>query len=362
MVSSISRSIPSPPPRPSPPSYHHYVSSLLHRRWIRTCVVLYLVCYAEAWLVTTKRHVLWSIFSAAPAKALLVWFCSMPVLIMRIQLVHLGAKSRPSAAHDVGHRLGSFNTYAAALAYMFSAWTFVVLYMFTSDHGDNGDDLGITTSVDGRSYERPRLNERFLYLLFLSLWTGIVHTVYHLSTDKDRVDLPPVSKQEGKGVAVQAGKQALFTAVSGMFAYLFVRKSAWRYTLRVARLFFRISTIPEPYSWPVGILFFIRTLWITLLIFMMWETAHAAFHLYFTMEPLKDGQVLSEGSADPNGTLVTGFKQRNKPFTQVQLQPGCVNTSYMLANLGHDAGNCILGVGLHYLQPTFTQEELLHGY
>ena len=55
MVSSISRSIPALPPRPTAPDYHHYVTSLLHRRWMRVCALVLGVCFVESWLVTTKR-------------------------------------------------------------------------------------------------------------------------------------------------------------------------------------------------------------------------------------------------------------------------------------------------------------------
>lgn len=53
----------------------------------------------------------------------------------------VGASVRSSAAQDIKHLLGSFNTYATALSYVFSAWVFMLLYMMTSN--DN-DQLGIT--------------------------------------------------------------------------------------------------------------------------------------------------------------------------------------------------------------------------
>lgn len=192
-----------------------------------------------------------------------------------------------------------------------------------------------------RSYERPRLNERFLYLIFLSLWTGLVHTLVHLWTDRDRVDLPGVTVEpkkdnqdpaqeetkrnalaeiiirEGYLVATRALKQTIMSNITGMFAYLIVRGYMWRYTIRIARMFYRISNTPEPFNWPVGLFFFIRTFWVSLLIFILWEVTQSAFKIYFSMEPLKDMKVLSDLSVDPNGTLITGFKHTRKPFTQV---------------------------------------------
>lgn len=188
------------------------------------------------------------------------------------------------------------------------------------------------------SHERSRLNERYLYLIFLSIWTGIIHTIAHLASDRDRVDLPGVTVEPRKELALQSAKkrdqlrelcieqgnlvlrrafrQSVITTLTGMFAYLPFRYMMWRYTLRVTRIFYRISNTPEPYNWPVGFMFYIRTFWITFLIFSLWEIAQSAFHIYFSMVPLKDGKILSDLSADPNGTLVTGFRHTRKPFTQ----------------------------------------------
>lgn len=110
--------------------------------------------------------------------------------------------------------------------------------------------------------ERPRLNERFLYLTFLAVWTALIHTVNHLWQDKDRIDLPSVTlqprrdgeviTQEAKQVMmgeqlfkeanlafVRAFKLALLSVVTAMPAYWPVRKSMWRYTLNIARMFYR---------------------------------------------------------------------------------------------------------------------------
>lgn len=185
------------------------------------------------------------------------------------------------------------------------------------------------------------MNERYLYLIFLSIWTGIIHTIVHLSTDRDRVDLPGVTvepRKDKEELALQSAKkkdqlrelcieqgslvlrracrQSVITTLTGMFAYLPFRYVMWRYTLRVTRIFYRVSNTPEPYNWPVGFMFYIRTFWITFLIFSLWEITQSAFRIYFSMEPLKDGKILSDLSADPNGTLVTGFKHTRKPYTQ----------------------------------------------
>ncbi|KAF8458879.1 nucleoporin protein Ndc1-Nup [Terfezia claveryi] len=336
MVSSISRSIPAPPPRPTAPDYHHYVTSLLHRRWVRVCTLVFWVCFVETWLVTNKRgRIVWSLLSAVPAKTALLWVAMLPVLVMRVQLVHLGTSVRSSAARDFQRLVGSFKTYATGLSYMFSAFVFVVIYMYTSEDRDH---LWIVVEPN---HERSRLNERYLYLIFLSIWIGVIHTIVHLASDRDRVELPAVTielRKDKEELALQAAKkrdelrelcikqgnlvlrkafrQSVITTLTGMFAYLPFRYMMWRYTFRVTRIFYRISNTPEPYNWPVGFMFYTRTFWITFLIFSLWEITQSAFQIYFSMEPLKDGRILSDLSADPNGTLVTGFMHTSKPFTQ----------------------------------------------
>lgn len=183
-----------------------------------------------------------------------------------------------------------------------------------------------------------------MYLIFLAGWTGFIHTVAHLSSDRDRVDLPSVTielkkygeelaleesrkanvfkeklTKEGRLVLARALNQSIIASITGMFAYLPFRGPMWRYALRITRIFYRLSTSSEPYSWPVGFLFFFRTLWVSFLVFLLWEFTQSTFIIYFSMEPLKDGQVLSSLSADANGTLLTGFKHTRKPFTQVGL-------------------------------------------
>lgn len=49
----------------------------------------------------------------------------------------MGASVRPSAARDFQHLAGSFKTYATVLSYMFSAFVFVVIYMYTSEDKDH---------------------------------------------------------------------------------------------------------------------------------------------------------------------------------------------------------------------------------
>jgi len=77
----------------------------------------------------------------------------------------------------------------------------------------------------------------------------------------------------------------------------------------------RSSTLP---SFPVGAGMFIRSLWLSFLIGVMWQISNIAFDVYFTQKPLSaDGKTISEKSPDPNGTLISGLKASSAPLTQV---------------------------------------------
>lgn len=58
MVSSISRSIPTPAPRAAPPHYQSFLTPILHRRFAQSCLVCFCVCYVEAFLISSKSSCL----------------------------------------------------------------------------------------------------------------------------------------------------------------------------------------------------------------------------------------------------------------------------------------------------------------
>lgn len=115
-------------------------------------------------------------------------------------------------------------------------------------------------------------------------------------------------KKQAPNIFSRAFFLAFVTFFTGPISYIFVRSGIWHYTLMVARTVFwlnRSSVLP---AWPVGGGMFLRSAWIAFLLGCTWESAHAAFNIYFAQEPIKDGKTISEKSPDPNGTLVSGLK------------------------------------------------------
>ncbi|PWW72430.1 hypothetical protein C7212DRAFT_227285 [Tuber magnatum] len=324
MVSSISRSIPSSaPPRPPPPHYQTFLTPILHRRFARACLVGFATCYAESFVISNKSSLFWAIFPLGWTgfKAIILFFLSVfPILILRISQLHVGARSYATVFHAMKTYMGSFSTYSTLLTYSFASLVFAFLYLWS---GSKDDRLGLI--IEGKSYERPRLNERFLYMIFFAYYTGFVQAVLHLYEDRGRLQLPhlylsPKAAFKKKLVEVPSGAlhMALISACTAPFAYMPFRGVIWHYTLVTAKAFYwlnRSSTLP---SFPVGAGMFIRSLWLSFLIGVMWQISNIAFDVYFTQKPLSaDGKTISEKSPDPNGTLVTGLKASQAPLTQV---------------------------------------------
>lgn len=121
-------------------------------------------------------------------------------------------------------------------------------------------DLGLI--IEGKSYERPRLNERYIYLSFIALYLAVVQTGLYIWLDRSKLPLPtssfrstskidPVSPSKLTRVVsesrvvdfvekgLQFGRHAAitsaFVSITGPFAYLFVRGKIWRFVHAIAR-------------------------------------------------------------------------------------------------------------------------------
>jgi len=97
-----------------------------------------------------------------------------------------------------------------------------------------------------RSYERPRLNERFLYLVFFSVLIGVFRGVAHVYYDRARLvfpDAPYASYQEAglaqlPTLAWNLGYYVSFFSIFGPLVYFPFRYVLWSHTLSFARHFY----------------------------------------------------------------------------------------------------------------------------
>ena len=98
-----------------------------------------------------------------------------------------------------------------------------------------------------------------------------------------------------------------------MLYRLFLRQTAWSWSLYFAKLFWNFSrSSSEPQSFlPPGFLFLIaRSAFSGSLLVLCWQTTNLFFSIFIGKEPLKRGQPLTADTKDPNGSLLMGLKAK----------------------------------------------------
>ncbi|KAI5841293.1 nucleoporin protein Ndc1-Nup-domain-containing protein [Tricharina praecox] len=325
MVQSISRSLPTPAARPPPPHYQTILTPLLHRRFAHACLISLGFCYLEAIIISDKSNFFWVLFpiSMTGLKCFVLFFLSaMPLLILRIAQLHVVKRAHSSPFHAFQRAIGSFATYSAIFTYVLSSVVFMTLYLLSCGPEDQ---LGVV--VEGRSYERPRLNERFLYLVFFSVFIGVFRGCAHVYYDRARLVFPEVPyasyKDAGAAqiptVAWNVGYYVSFFSIFGPLVYFPFRYILWSHTLAFARHFYWLNRSAALPSFPVGPTLFIRSCFLALMIVLSSEVSHAAFNAFFTEDPFQGGKTITDKSSDPNGTLITGLRTAKAPLTQVRI-------------------------------------------
>lgn len=184
-----------------------------------------------------------------------------------------------------------------------------------------------------RSYERPKLNERPIVLKSMFMCLALSQSLLHLYRDYDRVpiperkDLAPIETIEQKSqrpllaplhdlqqkVIAVANRSVLhtmvMTAVAPFVYWFFIRQKAWSFNFWFAR---QVYSLPKVAKQPVFPPLFAdllgRFIIEAFLLTFSWELANAAFDLYIAQAPMKQGRLLTEESADPNGSLLNGLK------------------------------------------------------
>ena len=238
----------------------------------------------------------------------------------------------------------SINTLQTLAFYLFSAWWFSEVYVWSAS--ENADlnwvvegkyvetlpRLEAFRANGSRSYERPSLNERPIYLRAHFFTLAIMQSVKYMYSGSDKVPLPipKASGIIGQRVAekgpferLQAKlfpllhysvSMAFILSISSLLSYpLLVRRYAWSWSLWFARLVWSIPrssqppTMP-PYHWTV----LVRSFTSGILLLLLWEISVAAFTEYVAQVPIKNGKPLTDDSRDPNGSLLNGLNSKRE--------------------------------------------------
>lgn len=208
--------------------------------------------------------------------------------------------------------------------FVLSAAVFVEVYIWSCSE-EKG--LGM---IDRSKYERPRLNERPVFLRTMFLFTAVVASGLHLYYDRDRVPLlttsaaplaakglnTPLQLRDRAPVLLQ--RVATLTIIlipSGLVAYfLLLRGIAISCAMAWAQQFFRLShsgTTGIP-----GLVSLIATCAGTVfLLLCFWELANTLYDIQISQAPLKRDQPLTADSKDANASLILGLRGR-KEFAQ----------------------------------------------
>jgi nucleoporin NDC1 len=196
-----------------------------------------------------------------------------------------------------------------------------------------------------RRFERPRLNERSIYLRIMFLILGLVQSVLHLLYDADRVPLQTASARPGtKRKANEAGyhpynhlkavlpailqasiTRVAFVSLIGTVVYtLFLRQLAWRWAVSLIGSIYTLSKSEKPTRWPGLADLISRFLVQGFSIAVLWESSNASFTAYLAEEPLKNGQPITNESKDPNGTLLLGLRAKKEvPRVRLAMHKFC---------------------------------------
>ncbi|KAI0392421.1 nucleoporin protein Ndc1-Nup [Xylariaceae sp. FL0594] len=312
--------------------YKDFLQPALQRRFAGTAAILLGLAYAETLLVSSFKNWLWWWFPIGPAglKALAIFTCVFPIIILRIAHAHLGIRTSSSPFNTFMRSLLAFSTFETVGTYVICAWFFSQIYILSSREGVG---LHWIIHTPGRS----RLNEQALFftinLVLLGFFQGIVHLVFdqnrlllgrvqakrdddaHAHADNAAAQAQWSAKiaEQAPVVLVRSGIHAIAVGAVNYFpVYNLVRTSAWRWAMWIFR--FRYGDLPR-YNFPVGsapwsVWMLCRSILASFLLCLLWNVGDVVFRVQLAREPLKNGQPLTSESKDPNASLVNGLKSK----------------------------------------------------
>ncbi|RVD81195.1 uncharacterized protein DFL_009069 [Arthrobotrys flagrans] len=306
--------------KPLPPNYHALVTPVLHRRFVRASWTTVTIAYVANILMENISGWPWSAFPLGRAgiNALVLFFFLMPILVLRIAQLSTTSNKSLSDVHCLLRSVSDRRLLRCVLYYTLSAWLIIQFYLWSTLPSS---DLGITTeSIYHGHWE---LNERSLYLGFYAVPLGIIQGVIHIWIDRDYLKLHDEEKSftqaflESAVKSIQRiGTTIIVSVISGPLSYWMLRPIVYRVGRMVVGSFTKIE--PEEISQPMSdkIDLFFRSIWLTVLIVIAWESTNLSFAVEFGKGPIKEGKPISGISPDPNGSLILGLKLKKKPLSR----------------------------------------------
>ncbi|KFZ06626.1 hypothetical protein V501_07236 [Pseudogymnoascus sp. VKM F-4519 (FW-2642)] len=311
--------------------YKDFLTPALHRRFTRAAATLLAVCYAESLLLGEWNSFLWSWFPLGRSgfRTGLLFISAFSIFVLRVAQLHVGQRTSSSGIATFREYAFRYQTIQTTGWYLFSAWIFSEVFIYSAPKS-----ASILWITEGKNNERSRLNERPIYIMAFFLVLAVVQSAIHLAYDYDRVDLPAIKTakkdsaakpEQGStesvapstkirdslpGIVAKSFGRVLIMTILMPFVYsIFIRHTAWKYTLGFAKIFWNLpktTSLPtvSPFHWTVlG-----RTLYGGVLLVLLWEIGNRVFSTYVAEGPLKNERPITYESKDPNGSLLTGLK------------------------------------------------------
>ncbi|KAK6351730.1 hypothetical protein TWF718_004877 [Orbilia javanica] len=306
--------------KPLPPNYHALVTPVLHRRFVRASWTTLTIAYVANILMENISGWPWSAFPLGRAgiNAFVLFFFLMPILVLRIAQLSTTSNRSLSDVHSLLRSVSDRRLLRCTIYYTISAWLIIQFYLWNTLPSS---DLGITTeSIYHGHWE---LNERALYLGFYSLPLGFIQGVIHVWIDRDYLQLRDEEKSftqaflESTVKSIQrVGTTIIVSVISGPLSYWMFRPIVYYFGRVVVGSFTKIE--PEEVSQPMAdkIDLFFRSIWLTVLMVIAWESTNLSFAVEFAKGPIRDGKTISGISPDPNGSLILGLKLKKKPLSR----------------------------------------------
>ncbi|KAK5138382.1 hypothetical protein LTR08_003443 [Meristemomyces frigidus] len=326
--------------------YKDFLTPALHRRFTNAAALTLALCWLEASLMSSDPSYFRAVFplSRTGLRTLLLLIPCLAVFIIRVMNMHVGQRTTCSGVETLLQRGTDWRTAGTMGWYVFSAWMFGEVYIWSSSEGAN---LGWIDH--GRAYERAKANENPVFLRTVFFVFALVQAGWHLLGDRDRLAieerdhaihrtqerqdsrLPESLRQLGGQAGSIAHRTVPFVLCGSILTFpvyfLVLRKLAWKYmAYPIARTLVR--HLPAN-AGPSGLLNVGRLAWQCLassaMLIILWEVSNAIFTISVSQAPLKKGQpltseikdargVILSKSKDPNGSLIRGLKaQKDTP-------------------------------------------------
>ncbi|OQO02778.1 hypothetical protein B0A48_11060 [Cryoendolithus antarcticus] len=322
--------------------YKDFLTPSMHRRFTNASLAMLAVCYVEAAFMSSAS-LIWRFLpiGMTGVRTLLLFLPVLAVFVIRLSRHHIGERNTTSGLETAFQLITSKSAWLSLGWYLFSAYFFGEVFIWSK--GAKGH-LGWVD--EGRSYERPRLNENPILLRTLFGVLAVAQAAVHWYFDYDGVTvsdqagssaqspdvldapLPEVSILTLSDRALPLLKWCfqgtiLSIATIGFVYFVFVRRFAWESAYWIGST---VLTLPYN-SGPPGLTHAARLIWqafsSSLLLLLLWETSNVVFTFYISQPPTKKGYPLTGAikdtsgvaiarSEDPNGSLLAGLKSKKE--------------------------------------------------